>query len=852
MALHITSKEALAIVTSVRTWAAYLRFNEFEIQTDHQALRYIFKGQKGAQESQRLIRWSMYLAGFNFSIKFVAGDSPTMRQTDWLSRDSFVAMPPDERRQAMDMDPQIARQQEMNCPDCKVGGSGKVTANAAADGRDSNGATPIAADPKPQASIPVQPVAMETKTEPQTDGQPDPIQQEPANPEPQYKQIANFSIPKVKLLQKLEKYSQDLYPRDKLRLMQEQDKFGGTMIKYLESEELPTIMREARRLLAYADQYMIGSDQLLYHIEIPSGGLASEVFQLQLFAPEGVRLDIMAEAHSELHYAVDRLAARVKMKFYWPNMMGDLQRFIDQCQVCELDRKIRKPYTPKLKSPQVPSQPGLIWILDHVGSFHYSEGKTFGPKYVLVCVDAFSLWTELIPVKTTTALETAKALMDRVFASHSYPRAIRHDKGAGFTSKLLTILAKQLGIKQYIGSSMMARTQGIVERRIKTLSTSLRKLVNSRGGKWSEYIPSIQLALNMSPHRGLGTCPFFLQTGRMPNDPISTALISEPIRPITQREYMAELVQRVKTWRNLVRRNRQKYREQMEAIYNRKEHVPNDLTVGEMVYVHCPYLQAATGGIRRLNIPYRGPFVIIQIIQGRLCRLARVSDLTELPNLVSISRLKLTNMGIDPPRYQPDDELRAQDAPEVPDQQELLNERDVQQPWDQQEEDTQDREPEPEQPQPDPQPPETQRQASRDSVIVGPASIPRRRNDVPDNPENAEQSDQSSIPDEDSDDTDCTADVVWVRIAPRIRTTRQQQQDDGPHYREVARLLACKADKSGELLYKVLCKGDHVSQAFWTNIHALSGSGLDSMLRGVRQPPARQRVDKENVHLLMC
>ena len=74
--------EALAVLSSVRHFATYLRFTKFLIKTEHIDLKYIFKVQKNKQESDRLIRWALY---FDFTIQFCSGNSPEIHMRDFLS-----------------------------------------------------------------------------------------------------------------------------------------------------------------------------------------------------------------------------------------------------------------------------------------------------------------------------------------------------------------------------------------------------------------------------------------------------------------------------------------------------------------------------------------------------------------------------------------------------------------------------------------------------------------------------------------------------------------------------------------------------------------------------------------------
>ena len=82
---NITTHEALDVLSSVRHFATYLRFTKFLIKTDHMDLKNIFKVQKTKQESHRLIRWALYLSGFDFTIQFCSGNSPEICMSYFLS-----------------------------------------------------------------------------------------------------------------------------------------------------------------------------------------------------------------------------------------------------------------------------------------------------------------------------------------------------------------------------------------------------------------------------------------------------------------------------------------------------------------------------------------------------------------------------------------------------------------------------------------------------------------------------------------------------------------------------------------------------------------------------------------------
>ncbi|MFN9108612.1 MAG: transposase family protein [Bacteroidota bacterium] len=71
-----------------------------------------------------------------------------------------------------------------------------------------------------------------------------------------------------------------------------------------------------------------------------------------------------------------------------------------------------------------------------------------GNEYILVAVDHFSRWPELIATKDTTAETVATHLIDTVIARHGCPKRILSDRGAQFTSSLVKRLSERLLIKK--------------------------------------------------------------------------------------------------------------------------------------------------------------------------------------------------------------------------------------------------------------------------------------------------------------------------------------------------------------------------------------------------------------------
>ena len=65
-----------------------------------------------------------------------------------------------------------------------------------------------------------------------------------------------------------------------------------------------------------------------------------------------------------------------------------------------------------------------------------------GNTYVLVCIEHFTKWVELIPLPSKSSKDAARALLDGVLSRYGAPGEILTDQGREFQGEFQTLLSQ--------------------------------------------------------------------------------------------------------------------------------------------------------------------------------------------------------------------------------------------------------------------------------------------------------------------------------------------------------------------------------------------------------------------------
>ena len=226
------------------------------------------------------------------------------------------------------------------------------------------------------------------------------------------------------------------------------------------------------------------------------------------------RLQLVGEVHEQCgHFGVKRTKHLVLTGHWWRGVEADVKSVCSACQVCSRVNASLNATTPELHP--LPIQGFMYrWHVDLAGPFERSRR---GSVYVMICVEAFSKWVELVPLPNKSAAETAYAFNASVLSRFAAPAEVVTDGGSEWGGEFAALLHKAM-IDHRVTSPMRPQSNGLAERAVQTSKRSLRKLCEGRNKveDWCEQLPWISLGYRCSPQASTSFSPYYLMFGRHP------------------------------------------------------------------------------------------------------------------------------------------------------------------------------------------------------------------------------------------------------------------------------------------------------------------------------------------------
>ena len=128
-----------------------------------------------------------------------------------------------------------------------------------------------------------------------------------------------------------------------------------------------------------------------------------------------------------------------------------------------------------------------------------------GYRYLLVCIDVFSKYAWVVPLKNKTGPSLVQAFKI-ILSSGRKPEKIMSDQGTEFLNKHFRALMKEEDIELY--NTYNETKASIVERLIRTLKTKMwRYFTAKKTMRYIDILPDLVYSYNHSIHRSIKTQP---------------------------------------------------------------------------------------------------------------------------------------------------------------------------------------------------------------------------------------------------------------------------------------------------------------------------------------------------------
>mgnify|MGYP002051063328 CR=1 FL=1 len=159
-----------------------------------------------------------------------------------------------------------------------------------------------------------------------------------------------------------------------------------------------------------------------------------------------------------------------------------------------------------LRPWKTPTHRNMRIHMDLVGPLTPSRGY----KYILTITDAFTQYSELVPIPDKETITVAKALLDEWILRHGFYEQVVSNNGKEFVSNVMKELNEILKRRHHVISPYSPHVNGQVERVQQTMGKYLKTYCKNAPDKWTDFIPSLRFALNSRVHSSTKMSPYFM------------------------------------------------------------------------------------------------------------------------------------------------------------------------------------------------------------------------------------------------------------------------------------------------------------------------------------------------------
>jgi dUTPase len=424
---------------------------------------------------------------------------------------------------------------------------------------------------------------------------------------------------------------------DEIAKQQRDDERLSRLIIYIETDELPSSIKSARKLIAQSELYTISDKGVLYYIGERNRRKLTEQSKWRLVIPEALKLELIRVHHSipsAAHFGGKRTYDAIRDNYFWEGMFQDIEKFVKACPDC----LSRKSPSRKIRAPMIPipvfNKPFEIISTDAVGPLPTTDR---GNKYIITFMDYATRYPYAFAVPDIRAPTVARLLYDEIITKHGFMRVILSDNAKNYNNELMRAIFKICRIKKQNTTSYHPQCNGMVERFQSTLITALSKFVDQHGKDWDLYLQSVIFAFRTTPSEATGYTPHFLVHGTEANKISDPSLVEVPDKSITEEEHLARILANLELAHKQAQQNIARVQERWKKQYDKKNTNPQ-FSKFQLVYLQNPHVKP--GRSRKFHLPWNGPYYIINQTSPVNYEIRPAVGNSRIKRIVHVNRLK--------------------------------------------------------------------------------------------------------------------------------------------------------------------------------------------------------------------
>ena len=254
--------------------------------------------------------------------------------------------------------------------------------------------------------------------------------------------------------------------------------------------------------------------------------LSKSGFKRRLVPPPEERLAIIKRIHHRNgHFGIARTTTLVAQGYWMPQLHKLVSQVVKSCEACANVKASFDGHNPVLQPLPIM---GLCyrWSVD-LATMPYVTKR--GHKYIMIIVEHYSKYIELVPLPTKEPKYTAAAFRERVIARYGGCAEVLTDNGGEFAGEFDVLMTHNL-IDHRLITPHHSQSNGLAERCVQTVKRSLKKMASdSRYSEfqWDNELPYVMLAYNVSVQESTKLAPYTLMLGHepiLPNEAIAANL----------------------------------------------------------------------------------------------------------------------------------------------------------------------------------------------------------------------------------------------------------------------------------------------------------------------------------------